>query len=223
MLASLPVPIFGAFWSWLAGRPSALVLHHAAPRAAPRAARPAVSPAEAARFRTVMLPHLDAAYSFARFLCRDPVLAEDLVQDAFLRAFRGFATYRGGDARAWILAIVRNGFRAWLGERGREPSALGQALDDETTEAGWPIQADTPETWLLRNNDAEHIRGLVAALPESFREVLVLREFEGLSYKDIAEITATPIGTVMSRLSRARALFAAAWHGHRRAEEGGAP
>lgn len=176
-----------------------------------------------ASFRELVLPHLDAAYNLARFLTRDADAADDIVQDAFLRAFRAFDGFRGGDARAWLLTIVRNCVRSWASERNRlralcEPLGSAPHADDapesETQEADiWDPDQDTPESALLRDSDASLIRRLIEALPEAFREVLVLREFDDLSYKQIAEITATPIGTVMSRLARARQMLGAAWRG----------
>ncbi|WP_336492052.1 sigma-70 family RNA polymerase sigma factor [Methylobacterium nigriterrae] len=169
-------------------------------------------------FHAVVLPHLDAAYNLARFLTRDADAADDIVQDAFLRAFRAFDGYRGGDARAWLLAIVRNCTRSWAGERARlraisEPLAAPRAEDGGDAEALeiWDPDQCTPEAALLRDSEAGLIRRLIEALPEAFREVLVMREFDDLSYRQIAEITATPIGTVMSRLSRARQMLGAAW------------
>jgi RNA polymerase sigma factor (sigma-70 family) len=178
-------------------------------------------------FHAIVLPHLDAAYNLARFLTRDADAADDIVQDAFLRAFRAFDGFRGGDPRAWLLAIVRNCARGWANERARvraisEPLAAAPAERDpevEAAELSDPDQ-DTPETVLLRDSEAGLIRRLIEALPEVFREVLVLREFDDLSYRQIAEITATPIGTVMSRLARARQMLGAAW---RCQDDGGRP
>ena len=165
----------------------------AAPDAAP-------APADAERFRRLVLPHLDGAYGFARFLTRDAALAEDVVQEAFLRAWRGFGGFRGEDARAWLYAIVRNCvFSAPRPPPGAELD--GEALADE---------ADTPEDALVRASEIDAVRGAVAALPEPFRETLVLREMEELSYREVAAVTGAPIGTVMSRLARARRMLAAA-------------
>jgi RNA polymerase sigma-70 factor (ECF subfamily) len=158
--------------------------------------------AEAERFRALVLPHLDAAYGFARFLTRDGVQAEDIVQEAFLKAYRGFAGFRGGDPRAWLFAIVRNEFLSAV--RGRPAWAEPEAAE------ALPSEDDTPEAALLRSGAVATVRGAVEALPEPFRETLVLRELEEMSYRQIAEITAAPIGTVMSRLSRARQLLLAA-------------
>jgi RNA polymerase sigma-70 factor (ECF subfamily) len=152
------------------------------------------------RFRRLVLPHLDGAYSFARFLTRDAAAAEDIVQEAFLRAYRGFSGFRGGDARAWLFAIVRN---CVFSAPRLEPTAEleAQELADE---------ADTPEDALVRASEIDTVRGAIEALPEPFRETLVLRELEELSYREIAAVTGAPIGTVMSRLARARQMLAAA-------------
>jgi RNA polymerase sigma factor (sigma-70 family) len=184
------------------------------------------SDVRAAQFRTTIIPHLDAAYNLARFLSRDPDAAQDIVQDAYLRAFRSFGDFRGGSSRAWILAIVRNCHHTWLAERRR--ASIGELLADSACsaadegEAGerrvWPGDESTPETDLLRRSEAQEVRSTLEALPEAFREVLVLRELEDFSYREIAEATAIPIGTVMSRLSRARKLFEAAWR-HRMGDE----
>jgi RNA polymerase sigma-70 factor (ECF subfamily) len=174
------------------------------------AAEPPLTPAELARFRELMLPHLDAAYAYARFLCRDPTQAEDLTQDAFLRACRGFRSYRGGEARAWLFAIVRSGFLSW-----RRAPAHREAADDEAL-AATAADGDTPEAALLRQSETEQLRGAIDALPEPFRETLVLRELNELSYKEVAEVTGAPIGTVMSRLARARQMLLAALREERR-------
>jgi RNA polymerase sigma factor (sigma-70 family) len=174
-----------------------------------RAKRPATAdetpldPSEADRFRRLMLPHLDGAYSFARFLCRDASLAEDLVQDAFLKACRGFRGFRGGEPRAWLFAIVRTSHLTWARRRS-EPSADPEVLESIASDA------DTPEAALLRQGEVDAVRGAIESLPEPFRETLVLRELEELSYREIAEITSAPIGTVMSRLARARSMLLAA-------------
>lgn len=175
------------------------------PEAAP------LSPDDQARFRRLVLPHMDSAYNFARFLCRDPSLAEDLVQDAFLRAFRGFRGFRGGDPRAWLFAIVRSSHLTWV----RGPGARLRAVPDDVEER--PTEADSPEAALVRQGEIATVRAAIESLPEPFRETLVLRELEELSYREIAEVTGAPIGTVMSRLARARQILLAAlpppWRG----------
>jgi RNA polymerase sigma-70 factor (ECF subfamily) len=174
-----------------------------------RAKRPATTdetpldPGEAERFRRLILPHLDGAYSFARFLCRDASLAEDLVQDAFLKAYRGFRGFRGGEPRAWLFAIVRTSHLTSVRRRS-EPSADPEVLETMACDA------DTPEAALLRQGEVDTVRTAIESLPEPFRETLVLRELEELSYREIAEITSAPIGTVMSRLARARTMLLAA-------------
>ncbi len=179
-------------------------------REAPRAPAPAADPAR--QFRELVLPHLDAAYNFARYLSRDPVAAEDIVQEAFLRAFRAFPTYRGGAPKAWLFAIVRNCFLNWAaGRNGANKLVVDEgALTEDQALALANIadpEQETPEEALVRRKDAEAIRAVIENLPEPFRETLVLRELEELSYKEIAALTATPIGTVMSRLSRARTML----------------
>ena len=158
-----------------------------------------------------MLPHLGAAYNLARWLVRDAHDAQDVVQDAMVRALRHFGGFRGGDARPWLLAIVRNAAFAWLGAR-RPHEAV---VDDDQLDAalagsaGYAAPAD-PESLAIARAQRREIDAAIAALPIAFREALVLRELEEMSYRDIARITDVPIGTVMSRLSRARALLAAA-------------
>jgi RNA polymerase sigma-70 factor, ECF subfamily len=176
-------------------------------------AEAALSPADQARFRALVLPHLDAAYSFARFLCRDASLAEDLTQDAFLRAFRGFAGFRGGDPKAWLFAIVRSSHLTWARSRGAGLQTVPDVADET------PTEDDTPEEALVRQGEVATVRSAIASLPEPFRETLVLRELEELSYREIAEVTAAPIGTVMSRLARARQMLLAALGAGRRDEE----
>ncbi|THD58324.1 sigma-70 family RNA polymerase sigma factor [Phenylobacterium sp.] len=181
------------------------------PRLAFSRGAPAAAPDPSARFREVVLPHLDAAYNFARYLSRDATAAEDIVQEAFLRAFRAFPNWRGGSSKAWLFAIVRNCFLNWAaGQRGDRPvvdeGALSEAQSLALANVADPDQ-ETPEAALLRRRDAEAIRAVIENLPEPFRETLVLRELEELSYKEIAALTATPIGTVMSRLARARQML----------------
>ena len=176
--------------------------------------RPPASPApgdQAARFRAEILPHLDAAYNLACYLVADPAAAEDIVQDAFLRAFRGFDGWRGDNARAWLFAIVRNCWRDRVGaEIARRQVLVDNAALSEAQAAAvqnLPDEADTPEASLIRDDEVAGIRRVIASIPEPFREALVLREMESLSYREIATMTEVPIGTVMSRLFRARRVL----------------
>ena len=147
-----------------------------------------------------MLPHLRAAYNSAYWLLRNQDDAEDVVQEAYLRAFRFFAGYHGGDSRAWLLKIVRNTCYNWLQQnRSRE---LAEPINDEIDLI--ESLAPDPEAFLIQSEDSEALRGALNDLPIEFREIVVLREFEDLSYKEIATIADIPIGTVMSRLARAR-------------------
>jgi len=149
-------------------------------------------------FEATVLPHLDAAFNFARWLTRNDTEAEDVVQDACVRALRYFASLRDGDARAWFFAIVRN---TWYSRVARRSGLTETASFDrhEPFDDG-----PDPETQLLRQDTVVRVRGAIEQLPIEFREVLVLREIEGLSYKEIATVVRVPIGTVMSRLARAR-------------------
>ncbi len=161
-------------------------------------------PDELQHFEHIALPHLDAAYNLARWLTRNDDDAQDVVQEAYLRAFRAFDRYRGGDPRAWLLTIVRNTGYTWLRRnRAAETLLVLDDADDRHAEvAGDP--ALEPEAQVLRSADTQLLRAALEELPVEFREVLVLRELEGLSYKEIAAVTDVPIGTVMSRLARAR-------------------
>jgi RNA polymerase sigma-70 factor (ECF subfamily) len=169
--------------------------------------------AQAQRFREAALPHLDAAYTLARYLLRDPADAEDAVQECYLRALRHFDTLRGADVKPWLLAILRNVCRVEFGRRARLVLYDVNAEADKADSAVplWQERPDTPETEMLRKLDAETIQAMVAALPEAFREVIVLREFDDLSYREIAEVVKAPIGTVMSRLARGRAILRETW------------
>ncbi len=151
------------------------------------------------RFEQTMLPHLDAAYSLARYIVRDEHDAEDLVQDAYLRALRYFESYRGGDERAWLLTIVRRTCYTWL-KRRRDRPAL--APFDEMEHAAEP--GGDPETHAVHDDLRDLLSRAVDELPVEFREVVVLRDVQDLSYKEIARILGIPLGTVMSRLARAR-------------------
>ena len=156
------------------------------------------------RFEDEVLPYLDAAYNLARWLVRDEHVAEDLVQDSFLRAFRYFGSFRGDDARPWLLGIVRNRCYSWFAQQKR---ASEFEVDMEDADApgmdgeGLPL---TPETVLARKTERAQVTAAIARLPVPFREVLVLREIEELAYDEIARVMEIPKGTVMSRLSRAR-------------------
>jgi RNA polymerase sigma-70 factor (ECF subfamily) len=161
------------------------------------------------RFELLLTAHLDAAYNLARWLTQDPQDADDCVQDACLRAWRFFGGFRGGDERAWLLAIVRNCCYSALQRRRAIAAPLEYNVDLDSLgnqEADEPaLDAESPEVQLLREADAQRLETVIAALPPEYREVLVLREMEDLPYKQIADIAGVPIGTVMSRLARARA------------------
>lgn len=162
------------------------------------------------RFDALVLPHLDAAYNLARWLCGNPGDADDVVQEAFLRACRLFGGFRGDQPRPWLLAIVRNTwFTTWqkrhaAAETGYDEALLRASLPD------WHGAPEDPEQWLLREEDVRLVHAALAQLPVAFREVMVLRDLEELHYRDIARIVDIPVGTVMSRLSRGRRMLAAA-------------
>ncbi len=154
------------------------------------------------RFEQTVLPHLDAAYNLARCLTRNDQDAQDVTQEACLRAFRFFDGYQGGNMRAWFLTIVRNTCYTWL-HQNRAPGGSDEVFDEEihsTDESG----GASPEIQALAGADRETLRRALEELPEVFREVLVLRELEGMSYKEIADVSSVSLGTVMSRLARAR-------------------
>ncbi|EDY18268.1 RNA polymerase, sigma-24 subunit, ECF subfamily [Chthoniobacter flavus Ellin428] len=157
-------------------------------------------PDAAANFDQTILPHLDAAYNLARWLIGNERDAEDVTQEACLRAFKFFDGFRGGDARAWLLTIVRRSAWTWLRSNRRHEEAVEF---DEELHGGIDVSA-SPEVSLIRAGDVDAVRQAIATLPAVFREVLVLRELEDCSYKEIADIAGVPIGTVMSRLTRAR-------------------
>jgi RNA polymerase sigma factor (sigma-70 family) len=184
--------------------------------------RPPGVDAADAKFKQNIVPQLDAAYNFARFLSRDADAAQDIVQEAFLRAYRSFAGYRGGDARAWIFTIVRNCYHSWQMDRRRrsrlEVDQQGEG-DSEERIANISLDEDTPEAMLVRKAETQNVRLILNTMPRPLREILVLRELEELSYRQISDITALPIGTVMSRLARARTAFGDAWR--READNGG--
>ncbi len=160
-----------------------------------------------ARFRTVVMPHIDEAYRLAHWLTGNRTDAEDVVQDASLRAFRAIREFAGGSPRSWLLSIVRNTAYSWL--RKNRPATIFtvedlEAVELENVKARRARTTKTPEAALIAKVDAEQLRAAIAALPAPFRETLVLRDIEGLDYREIAEATEVPIGTVMSRLARAR-------------------
>jgi len=167
-----------------------------------------------AGFKQTIVPQLDAAYKLARHLSGDADAAKDIVQEAFLRAHRSFAGYRGENARAWISKIVRNCYYSWLMSRRRK-----SRLEVDSNDCGYTeelilnISSDecTPEGMLVREEERRTVRFVLDKMPLPLREILMLREFEELSYCQISEIKALPIGTVMSRLARARRAFADAW------------
>jgi RNA polymerase sigma factor (sigma-70 family) len=163
------------------------------------------------RFETQVLPHLDAAYRFARWLSGDAGDADDLVQEAILRAFRGFDGLRGGDVKAWLLTIVRNCHATAVQQRRRRVLVPLPTDSDPCSDPALVAVAQGPEGASIERDEGRALRRLIAALPEEQRETLILRELEELSYREIAAITGVPIGTVMSRLARARAGLRKLW------------
>lgn len=161
------------------------------------------------RFEAQALPHLDAAYNLARWLARPPLDADDIVQDAVLRAWRAFDSVRGEDVKPWLLTIVRNCFLTAAGQSGRRRDVPlpGEGADQVLVDA-----APDPEAIAVQSDAGRRLDTMLAALPPDFREILVLREMEELSYGEIARVLDIPIGTVMSRLARARAQLKEHWH-----------
>ncbi|HUK08571.1 MAG TPA: sigma-70 family RNA polymerase sigma factor [Stellaceae bacterium] len=172
------------------------------------------------RFEQVIMPHLDAAYNLARWLTRSDSDAQDVVQEACLRAFKYFEGFEGENPSAWLLAIVRNACFTWLKRnRPAEEVAGNDAITDEATATAAEIAgtgsralAGNPETLLIDSRDRTRVNELVQRLPAEYREVIVLREIEDLSYREIADVIGIPIGTVMSRLARARKILHDRWH-----------
>jgi len=163
------------------------------------------------RFEAVVLPHLDAAYRFARWLSRSPDDGDDIAQEAILRAFRGFDALRGSDVKAWLLTIVRNCHLTAVKQQQRR--AFVPLPEEQDTQDGPAMLATTPdpESSSIRRDEERTFDRLMSALPEEQREVLVLREIEEMNYREIASVTNIPIGTVMSRLARARNALKARW------------
>lgn len=157
-----------------------------------------------ATYEDALLPHLDAAYNLARWLTRDERDAEDVVQEAYLRAFKHFSAFKGGDARPWLLTIVRNTFYTWV-HHNRLAQEMTPFEEENDTHVS---DAPDPEMQLLKETDKQILRSALRKLPSEYLEVIVLREFEELSYKQIANVVHVPLGTVMSRLARARKRLA---------------
>ncbi|HEV2365332.1 MAG TPA: sigma-70 family RNA polymerase sigma factor [Caulobacteraceae bacterium] len=157
-------------------------------------------------FEALALPHLDAAYNLARWLCGSTNEADDIVQDAMVRAWRAFDQFRGDDIRPWLLAIVRNCWRNSFAGRRRDHAHV--PIEDERALVH---DGPDPEVQAVSASEGRRLRAIIDGLPEEFRTALVLREVEDMSYRDIAEATGAPIGAVMSRLARARALLKARW------------
>ena len=164
------------------------------------------------RFEAAALPHLNAAFNLARWLLKDDQSARDVVQEAYLRAFRYFDGFRGGDGRPWILGIVRNACYTWLHDSGRGPElvAFDEERDSLEDVPGFCSAPTNPERLLLQKIESARINAAIEKLPPVFREVLILREMEEMTYEEISQVAAIPVGTVMSRLARARGLLRAA-------------
>jgi RNA polymerase sigma-70 factor, ECF subfamily len=167
---------------------------------------------KARRFRDAALPHIDDVYTLARYLLHDVDDADDAVQECYLRALRYFDTFRGTEIKPWLFAILRNVCRGEFARRSRATLAMDDTTDDtEDAVPLWQEEQASPETEMLHQRDTEAIRRLVAELPDPFREAIVLREVNDLSYSEIADVVGVPIGTVMSRLARARSMLRKAW------------
>jgi RNA polymerase sigma-70 factor (ECF subfamily) len=169
---------------------------------------------KARRFRDAALPHLDDVYTLARYLLRSAADADDAVQECYLRAFRHFDGFRGqaskpSHVRPWLMAILRNVCRAEFARRSGSAVDIAEVAEDALPL--WQEPESSPESAILRQRDSEVVSALVAALPAPFREAIVLRDIADLSYREIAEVVGAPIGTVMSRLGRARSMLRAAW------------
>jgi len=168
---------------------------------------------KARRFRDAALPYLDDAYALARYLLRNDADAEDAVQECYLRAFRHFDSYRGPAMKPWLLTILRNVCNAEFARRGRLDSSADSDFEAKAEDVPlWQEPQTTPESALVRRYDDATIRRLVAALPQPFREAIVMREINDLSYQEIAQVSGVPVGTVMSRLARARGMLRSAWN-----------
>ena len=166
----------------------------------------------AQRFRDAALPYLDDAYTLARYLLRNADDAEDAVQECYLRALKHFDSYRGPAMKPWLFAILRNVCRAEYARRASSPTTDIDDIPEGAEKTPlWQEVQDTPETQILRERDAAAVQNIVSSLGEPFRETFVLREIHNLSYREIADIVAAPVGTVMSRLARARAMLRSAW------------
>ena len=165
-------------------------------------------------FQAAALPHLDDVYTLARYLMRNTQDAEDAVQECYLRALRHFDSYRGPAMKPWLLAILRNVCNAEFARRSKEEVPTDYSQDESLAEEMpmWQEPQASPEKMIVRQQDTATIRRLVAELPEPFREAIVLREVNDLSYKEIAEVAGVPVGTVMSRLARARSMLRSAWN-----------
>jgi RNA polymerase sigma-70 factor, ECF subfamily len=165
-------------------------------------------------FQAAALPHLDDVYTLARYLMRNTQDAEDAVQECYLRALRHFDSYRGPAMKPWLLAILRNVCNAEFARRSKEEVPTDYSADETLAEEMpmWQEPQASPEKMMVRRQDTATIRRLVAELPEPFREAIVLREMNNLSYQEIAQVAGVPVGTVMSRLARARAMLRVAWN-----------
>jgi RNA polymerase sigma factor (sigma-70 family) len=163
------------------------------------------------RFEAQVMPHLDAAYRFARWLCRSPDDADDLVQDAILRAYRGFDTLRGSNVKAWLLTIVRNCHFTSLKQQQRDN--LVPMPEDDNGQDGPALVAEGPgpEHVTIQADQKRSLDRVMLSLPDEYREILILREIEDMDYRQIAQVTSVPMGTVMSRLARARAALKKQW------------
>ena len=193
---------------WIqAGRASAIAGQRAMPVSAAKD-----DPEKARRFRDAALPHLDDVYTLARYLLRNPSDAEDAVQECYLRALKHFDSYRGPAMKPWLFAILRNVCHVEFARRAHSPSEpADQGAENAEQAPLWSEAQETPEAQIMRRAEASTIRRLIQALAEPFRETFVLREVHNLSYREIAEIAAVPVGTVMSRLARARTMLRSAW------------